>query len=249
MDIRKRFYEIYWKIQGIIVPELRYSQCLYEDILNSHVKPDMIWLDLGCGHKILPTWRQQEEKNLVKKCKTVVGIDYSFDSLKKHKNIPLKARGDITKLPFKDNSFDLVSANMVVEHLENPGLQFLEINRIVKPKGVFIFHTPNLFGYTTLISKMVPEIFKDKLIYIFQGRKEEDVFDTYYRANSKKIIIRIANKTGFEIEKIKPIVSDAQLLIIPPLVVFELLWIRMLMTMTLKPLRTNIIAILRKRQQ
>lgn len=142
MDIRKTFYKIYWNLQGIIVPTLKYSQYLYEDILKLHVNANIKWIDLGCGHRILPAWRSDEEKQLVRNCKMIIGIDYDLYSLRNHKNIFLKIRGHITKLPFRDSSFDLVTANMVVEHLESPDVQFQEVNRILKPGGVFIFHTP-----------------------------------------------------------------------------------------------------------
>jgi hypothetical protein len=44
-------------------------------------------------------------------------------------------------------------------------------------------------------------------------------------------------------------VSSAQLVVFPPLVIFELMWIRALMTRPFKGLRTNIIGVLRKRRQ
>jgi ubiquinone/menaquinone biosynthesis C-methylase UbiE len=244
--ILKAFYKIYWRVEGVIAPTLKYSQYLYEDILKFYVNPNVKWLDLGCGHQILPTWRSEEEKHLVGNCKVVVGIDYDLHSLKNHKNICLKVKGDITKLPFRDSFFDLVTANMVVEHLDNPDVQFKEIIRILKPGGIFIFHTPNALGYTTIMTRLVPNILKDKLTYLFQGRKEEDIFITYYRANTRKRINNLAKTTRFEVVKIKMIVSSAQFIIIPPLVILEIIWIRILMMKLFKPLRTNIIAILKK---
>jgi hypothetical protein len=41
-------------------------------------------------------------------------------------------------------------------------------------------------------------------------------------------------------------VSDAIFSVFPPIAVIELLWIRLLMTAAMKPLRTNIIAVLQK---
>lgn len=246
MNIRKDPFKIYWKVQNILVSRLKFSQYLYEDILNSYTNPNITWLDLGCGQRILPEWRLEEEKSLVKKCKMVVGIDYDSNSLTRNRSISFKVRGDISKIPFKENSFDLVTANMVVEHLVNPEEQFQEINKILKPDGVMIFHTPNIFGYTTIMRRLVPKILKNKLIFLLDGREKEDVFDTYYKANSKKRIINLAQKSGFNILKIKMIVSTAMFAIIPPLAIFELICIKILMTKLFKPLRPNIIAILKK---
>jgi ubiquinone/menaquinone biosynthesis C-methylase UbiE len=238
-------FKICWGIQAIITPSLKYSQYLYEDILKLYVNPNVKWLDLGCGHQLLPSWRLAEEKNLIGYSKMIVGIDYDLYSLKNHKNISLKIRGDITELPFRGNSFHLVTANMVIEHLENPNIQFQEIKRILKPGGVLIFHTPNILGYTTMIARCLPRRLKNRLLYLFQGRKEEDIFNTYYRLNGRKSIINLAEANSFKVLKIKMIVSSPQLVIIPPLVIFELLWIRILMGKVFKPLRTNIIAILK----
>lgn len=184
MDIKRALYKIYWSVERIIAPRLKYSQYLYTNVLESHLSPNIKWLDLGCGHQILSLWRSQREKHLVGNCKMlVVGLDYDLHSLKKHKTIVLRVRGDISKLPFKASAFDLVTSNMVVEHLDSPEIQFKEINRILKPGGTFLFHTPNALSYTTIMSRLVPKKLKDKLVYILEGRKEEDVFDTYYRAN------------------------------------------------------------------
>jgi len=247
MSLRKSIHNVYRRIQGIIVPKLQYSQYLYEDILKSYVHHDTNkWLDLGCGRSILPSWRSDEEKYLLKKCSIVVGIDYDLHSLKDHNGISLKIRGNISKLPFKDNSFDLATANMVVEHLDNPEVQMREVNRILRSGGLFIFHTPNVISYSVIIGRLLPNILKDKLAYIFHGRKGEDIFKTYYRANSRKRIACLAKKNGFDVLKTKMIVSSAVCATIPPLAIVELIWIRILMTRPFKSLRTNIIAILKK---
>ncbi|MBC7909700.1 MAG: class I SAM-dependent methyltransferase, partial [Pyrinomonadaceae bacterium] len=186
---------------------------------------------------------------LVEKCRMVVGVDYSLGSLKNHENISLRIRGDITSLPLRDNSFGLVTANMVVEHLDDPATQFQEINRILKPGGIFIFHTPNNLGHATIMARMVPGALKDKLAYVLDGRQEEDVFETHYKANTQKEIDDVARRTGFEVLKTKMLVSDAIFAVIPPLAVLELIWIRALMTEPLKRFRTTIISILKKQPE
>lgn len=240
------FFQFYWAIQKKMIPGLKYSQEVYEDILNMFVCEGKKWLDLGCGHQILPHWRQTQESLLLKKCRFVVGLDYDDLSLRKHKNIKLKVRGDITKLPFTDNSFDLVTANMAVEHLALPENQFREVRRVLRDGGLFIFHTPNILGYTTVLSGMLPKKLKSILINFFQGRDESDIFDTYFRANSKKKICAIAQTIDFEVIEIKMITSSAQFVMIPPLMIFELIWIKILMLNLFSPLRPNIIAIFKK---
>lgn len=246
MNIRNVLYAIYGKLQKILVPTLRYSQYLYEDELNRHVTTETIWLDLGCGHRILPEWREAEEGKLVDRCRLIVGVDADLPSLKRHRSIKLTALGDIARLPFPDQSFDLVTANMVVEHLDNPEIQFREICRILKPGGNFVFHTVNAMGYYVMFARMTPEFLKKKLVRLFEGRLAEDVFPTHYRANSRKKIEALAQNVGFQRANVKLVVSSAKFIILPPLLIPELLWIRLLMTRMFKPLRTNIIAELRK---
>jgi ubiquinone/menaquinone biosynthesis C-methylase UbiE len=206
----------------------------------------MKWLDLGCGHQVLPLWREEEEKRLVASCGTIIGIDYDLPSLKKHRSISLRVRGDINTLPFKDGYFDLVTANMVVEHLTAPAIQFREIHRILKPGGIFLFHTPNAVGYPSIMTKLTPENLKHKLIYLLDGRKEEDVFETHYKANTRNAITSLAERTGFEVRKIKMTVSDAVFALVPPIAIPELAYIRMLMMQRFERLRPDIIATLKK---
>ncbi len=248
MALRAALFDIYRALQRTIAPGLEYSHSLYEDVLNSHVNGSVDWLDVGCGHHVLPLWRGEEEKNMVARCRTMVGLDADLGSLRKHRSAQAAVLGSVSHLPFRDESFDLVTANMVVEHLDVPDIQFREIARILKPDGVFILHTPNRFGYSTMIARLVPEWAKKRIIRLLDDREEEDVFRTFYRVNTPKDIERIAEVCGFDVGQLKMIVTSAQLVVFPPLVMFELMWIRLLMTRPFKSLRTNIIGVLRKKQ-
>ena len=246
MSLRTRLFNIYWTLRGAIVPKLRYSQYSYEESLKRYVTPSVEWVEIGCGHSILPSWRANEERQLVKTCKAIFGIDYDLPSLKAHPNIAKKLRGDVTKLPFRNDAFDLVTANMVVEHLDNPDEQFREIGRILKSKGVFLFHTPNAFGYGVILSKVVPEWLKGKLIYLLEGRQEHDVFPTHYKANTEAQVRALAQANGFEVLQLDLLATDAIFAMLPPLAALELIWIRLLMTQPFRNLRTNMIVALRK---
>ena len=246
MSARTRLLNIYWTLRRAIAPTLRYSQYSYEEALKRYVTPSVEWVEVGCGHAILPNWRSNEERQLVKTCKAIFGIDYDLPSLKAHRNITKKLRGDVTKLPFKSEAFDLVTANMVVEHLDDPAEQFREISRILKPKGVFLFHTPNAYGHGVILSQFVPEWLKGKLIYLLEGRDEQDIFPTHYKANTEAQVKMLAHANGFEVVQLDLIATDAIFAMIPPLAALELLWIRLLMTQPFRSLRTNMIVALRK---
>jgi SAM-dependent methyltransferase len=246
MKVRDTCFRFYWKAESVIVPGLKYSQTIYEAVLRQYCHNIGCWLDLGCGHQLLPPWRLDQERELVQQAQVVFGLDYDFASLKNHKTICFRVQGDIARLPFQNNSFDLVTSNMVFEHLQEPESQLAEISRILQPGGLLIFHTPNVFGYRTLIARLIPSFIKGKLIEFLEDRKEEDVFPTYYKINSTISIKQAAAAAGLELRNIRLIVSSAELVMIPPLVILELVFIRILMSKWCRPFRTNIIAILQK---
>lgn len=244
--LRRRLFQAYWKLQRVIAPGLRYSQELYEDAIAEHLGAGTRWLDLGCGHQALPAWRVEREKELVARCESVAGIDADLPSLRKHATFSRLVCGDITRLPFRSDSFDLVTANMVVEHLDDPTAQFREIHRVLEPGGRFILHTPNALGYTTIITRLVPEFLKAPLARIFEGRPGDDVFPAFYRANTESRLRSLSPQCGFVAETIRLTASSAIFVVITPLVILELLWIRLLLTRRLRQLRTTLIAVLRK---
>ncbi|MEM3521973.1 MAG: class I SAM-dependent methyltransferase [Candidatus Bathyarchaeia archaeon] len=93
-------------------------------------------LDVGCGDGV--------RIRMVKPKGEIVGIDIDDEMLsyaKKRGIITFKE--SIEKMHFPDNSFDLVTAIEVFEHVEHPVLGFAEIYRVLKPRGFFICVTPN----------------------------------------------------------------------------------------------------------
>jgi ubiquinone/menaquinone biosynthesis C-methylase UbiE len=243
---RRPFYKFYWKLQPLLARGLNDSQQEYEEVLNQYCVGASKWLDLGCGHHLLPPWRYEQEKALIDRSKFIVGIDYDHRSLIKHRTIENRLRGNISKLPFPDNTFDLVTSNMVFEHLDAPAEQLKEIGRVLTKGGKLIFHTPNKHAYLTLMARVIPEFAKDRIVYFLQGREEEDVFPAFYRVNSIPEIRSLCNKAGFEVLEITRTCCSPQFVMIPPILVVELLWIRFLMSRAGMLFRPYLIAILEK---
>ena len=237
------------KIRAALLPEAQYSQIDYKKCLIEYVKNGIRWLDIGCGHHIIPSWLYDEEERLVKRSEIVVGVDFNFSSLRKHATITNLLRGDLTFLPFSDNEFDLVTANMVAEHLQNPMKQFREVYRVLKYDGVLIIHTPNVWGYKSIIARLIPEPLKPFFIYQFTGRGESDTFPTYYKVNTIRSIENVARLNGFNLESIRMLQGGpmALFLVFPPLYLLESLWIKLLLKSNLSNVRGNIIAVLRKK--
>jgi 2-polyprenyl-6-hydroxyphenyl methylase / 3-demethylubiquinone-9 3-methyltransferase len=108
-------------------------------------------LDVGCGGGFL-------SNDLAKAGLTVTGLDASPESLKvaaahdETKSVKYIV-GDAYQLPFEDASIDVVTAMDFLEHVEDPEKVIQEISRVLKPKGLFIFHTfnRNLLAYVVII--------------------------------------------------------------------------------------------------
>lgn len=93
-------------------------------------------LDLGCG----------EGTRLSSITKSGTGIDISEKAItlarKKYPRLKFVI-GDLEKLPFKNESFDLVYSAYVFEHLENPKKVLEEAKRVLKKDGDLVMICPN----------------------------------------------------------------------------------------------------------
>jgi 2-polyprenyl-6-hydroxyphenyl methylase/3-demethylubiquinone-9 3-methyltransferase len=59
--------------------------------------------------------------------------------------------GSVLALPFKDNTFDIVLSNEVIEHVPDGEKAIAEMLRVLKPGGVLTNTTPNRFWYWSLV--------------------------------------------------------------------------------------------------
>ena len=99
-------------------------------------------------------------------------------------------------IPYEDARFDVVFSDNVLEHLDEPLQVFLEVARVLKPGGVFLFKTPNLWHYMPTIARLTPHWFH-QYVNRLRGRAEVDTFPTRYRANCLRDIKRLAGGGGF----------------------------------------------------
>jgi ubiquinone/menaquinone biosynthesis C-methylase UbiE len=228
MDYRAKIYSLSARFQHAITPGLPYSQTVFEQRLAEFARNAKRWLDLGCGHRMLPEWRGDAERAITREVEFLVGLDSDLQALGRHRSITQLCAGDITKLPFRDASFDLITANMVIEHLADPATQFAEVARVLAPGGVFVFHTPNARSYVITLARLLPDGVKRLLARVTEGRAAVDVYPTHYRANDAASIETIAARGGFAKADIEFVASTPALSVFPPLVIPELLWIRQL---------------------
>lgn len=185
---RERCWEIYERTYG--ASGFRTQNDQYWDAILQHVTPSVRLLDAGCGYHL------RVAKALAPKIGRAVGIDLgAFDA-----NVPgvLAVRGDLSALPFRAASFDLIVSKHVLEHVTDPEEVFAEFSRVLGPGGVVIALTPNQYGYIPMLSRVAPYWVHRKLLSILIGRSERDTFPTAYRANSRKRLTRLLRSNGFE---------------------------------------------------
>ncbi len=140
------------------------------------LKPDMTVLDIGFGTGFPLI---EIAQRLGSSC-TVYGIDQwnaAIDRVKrklnayKVNNIRI-IEGDAASLPFENEFFDMVTANLVINNLEEPDKVFQEIHRTMKPGGCF-YATSNLPGHM--------KEFYDIFIKTLTELKMEDCFPALYK--------------------------------------------------------------------
>lgn len=97
-----------------------------------------------------------------------------------------------------DESYDLVVADYVMEHVEHPRVMLSEIHRALRPGGHFIFRTPNIYHYVSLISRFTPHSFHLATANKARQRDEGavDPYPTFYRFNSRRAVRTIAREAG-----------------------------------------------------
>jgi ubiquinone/menaquinone biosynthesis C-methylase UbiE len=180
-----------------IWPELTF---LFEGYLTEGEKV----LDLGCGNG---RWFKLFQKKKV----DYVGVDFSERLIKIAKRNYPQAKfqtTDVLKLPFPNNYFDKIYSIAVLHHIPSEELRLKsleEAKRVLKPGGFLILTTWKLcskkeffllFKYTIL--KLIGKSnldFKD--ILEPWGKK----IKRYYHFFSRKELVGLAKKAGFEIKK------------------------------------------------
>lgn len=191
-------------------PHWRPATELFADVVGSCLSPHFACLDLGCGRGGLV-------EQLGHPLEKIVGVDPDFDSLATHRLALAVVQGFSDGLPFASNSFDVVFASWVLEHLERPSLTLQSIYHCLKPGGVFIFITPNGRHPLALLNKLFGKMLTIQGILVekLYKRAERDTFPTYYRANDQHTIATLARQSGLTVRELHTIPDPTYLAFTP----------------------------------
>jgi SAM-dependent methyltransferase len=226
-------------LEARFYPGYRSEDDVFRDMLGRYPVEGKVVLDAGCGSG-------RFEHDLGKRARVVVGVDLTPD-IASNRRVDYRVIGDLARLPVADGSVALVLSKYVLEHLKRPEEVFLEIARVLEPGGVFLLHTPNKFHYVPVVARVLPQRLHER-INAARGRAEADTFETFYRANTRGAIRRLAGRAGLEVESLATLESKPNYLVFSRLaylagVAYERLVNRFGL---LAGLRVNIFGVLRK---
>lgn len=169
----------------------------YKSIKNLNIKPHDKIIDLCCGTGDLSIIIKQIEPQA-----DVTGIDFSDKMLEvakqKSQNIQY-LQGDVTALPYPDNTFDCAVMGFGLRNIQNAEKAVEEAYRILKPGGCFM-HLD--FGKKNLISKVF-----DITIPVLTKLFTENYSAYTYLIKSKQIfpepedLIKDFESKGFRLKK------------------------------------------------
>ena len=236
-------------LQRRILPGVKWNQEIWGETISDYIPHPVRWLDLGCGWRLLGGDLERLEDELVRRAEYVVGVDLDVSHLRKHVNVSRRLCAPMDSLPFPDASFDLITCNMVVEHLRVPLTAFQEMSRVLAPGGRAMVHTPNTRNYLVLANilgkKILPRSAVLKLVH--DGRARDDIYPTYYRANNVRALRELGKSVNLQPEFVRFLTQPQPYSrVLAPAAFFELLLMRATMTRPLERFAATIVMVFRK---
>ena len=143
---------------------------------------DCVGLDAGCGTDAPLTRKFGQRVRMV-------GIDLCL-GLPRDLSV---VTGDLSRLPFADQSFSVIFSRSVFEHLTDPVGVMGEFERVLRPKGRCLILTPNRFDYSSIVAALTPQRFHEWFVQKVYVSAAYDTFPTMYRANTPGFFRGLAN--------------------------------------------------------
>ena len=150
---------------------------------NYRIEPGMKILELGCGTGDM--WRGRDD--LISKCDKIVLSDFSEgmvattrENVGEHENVEYKVV-DIQNIPFEDDSFDVVIANMMLYHVPNLDKGLQEVKRVLKKSGKFYAATYGEHGIVEYLAKLLGKYgVEDNASRVFTLQNGDDILKKFF---------------------------------------------------------------------
>ena len=167
-------------------------------LLHKHVAVACRILNLGAGPGDKPGSAAFSLRDLRGAGWRVCGCDLDPEVLRNAQLDEARVMEADGRIPYEDGAFDLIFADYVLEHVENPKLCFMEVYRVLKPGGYFFFRTPNLYHYVGIAARLLPHSMHDRIANRVRnlGEDAHDPYPTFHRMNTRKALRRLARQAG-----------------------------------------------------
>lgn len=168
-----------------------WDDLMFRDRILARLRPDHCVLDLGAGAGIVTAM------DLRGHARRICGVDPD-PRVRTNPFLDDGVVGTGEAIPYPDQTFDLVVADNVLEHLDDPLRVFAEVSRVLVPTGHLLAKTPNAWHYIPLIARLTPHRFH-RWVNQRRGRAVTDTFPTRYRANTPAALRRLAAAAGLAV--------------------------------------------------
>lgn len=154
------------------------------------IKPGEKVLDVGCGGGVYGI-------AMAKQGAKVIGLDLAKEAIEfatrwaRQEKVSFKGIvGDAEKLPFKNQSFDLVFFGALLHHLPDCSVALAEAKRVLKKNGRLVLAEPNGFNPVLRTSRFLGRFLPEKYAIKVAATKNETI-------HSPLTYTRLLNKLGF----------------------------------------------------
>ena len=168
---------------------------LYESAVEGLVGEETRWLDVGGGKSLFPD-NVPLANELSAVCRLLVAVDPSENILQN----PFADQKYQTLLEdwSTDQTFELITMRMVVEHVEDPDKFMWKVSSLLAPGGICVLFTVWKYAPVSLISALVPFRLHNSIKRVFWGTEEEDTFPTHYKLNTRGAQEQYASQAGLK---------------------------------------------------